>query len=244
MTPFDHAAARWKQTHADGFCAACDVRRLTFCDGIPDDSLEDLHAAMRPVLTEKGRPLIREGEEATALFNVTAGTVKLYKLMADGRRQIIGFLGEGSLLGLGRNGAYVYSAEAVTQVSSCRYNVADVEKLMERFPSARKKMVDILSQELVAVEEHTLLLGRKSAVEKVASFLLALSDGAVLRGHPEFELSIPMGRLDIGDYLGLTIETVSRTISQFKRDNLIAVPSNSRIRILDKKRLASIAEGV
>jgi CRP/FNR family transcriptional regulator len=244
MAPFDYGPGRWKNAStAAQTCLSCDVRSLTLCHGVPDDGIRRLQAATQAVSLIAGQPVVREGEPADHIFNVTSGTVKLYKLMADGRRQVTGFLQDGSFLGLSHANAYVYTAEAVTQVMLCRFQRKALEALMDEFPTVRKKFLEIVMDELAAVEDQKLLLGRKTALEKVASFLIMLSDRAVLRGHPQHLLSVPMGRLDIGDYLGLTIETVSRTLTQIKRAGAISIPDNSHIRIDDRAYLERISEG-
>ena len=161
--------------------------------------------------------------------------------MPDGRRQITGFATAGHLLGLAPEGLCVYTAEALTEVTLRRYKRAAVERLIDEVPGFARRMLAATSQELRAAQDQMLLLGRKSASEKVASFLVMIAEQQARSG--EDELDLPMTRSDIADYLGLTIETVSRTLSKLKQAGLIALPTAVRIEILDRDRLEDMAAG-
>jgi CRP/FNR family transcriptional regulator len=192
---------------------------------------------------EPGRILVNERDPAAHVFNITAGVVKLYKLLVDGRRQIVGFLFAGDLLGLSFGGEYAYSAEAVTPVTACRFARPRLNDLLRQFPAMSERLLGIAVNELGAAQEQMLLLGRKTARERVASFLLSLSRRAARAGLRDDPVSLPMTRADIGDYLGLTIETVSRTLSQLKRDGIVSLPSPSTVRLADREALEEAAEG-
>lgn len=245
MAPFDHTgSARWKTAAVNGpGCERCDIRALTFCSGLDDGELARLTSIITPLAVAPHHTLLREGDRADYIYNLTGGTVKLYKLLADGRRQITGFLFEGAFLGLTRNEAYSYTAETVTATTLCRFPRRRLDEAMDEFPRLGRRLLGLMVDELVAAQDQMLLLGRKTAREKVASFLLLLSDIATTRGQPELSLALPMGRIDIADHLGLTIETVSRTLTQFKREGLIAIPDASRVDIRAKARLIAAAEG-
>ena len=188
-----------------------------------------------------GEILFSEGEDAESVYEVTGGMLRLYKLLPDGRRQITGFATAGHLLGLAPEGICVYTAEALTEVTLRRYKRAAVERLIDEVPGFARRMLAATSQELRAAQDQMLLLGRKSASEKVASFLAMLAEQQARSG--EDELDLPMTRSDIADYLGLTIETVSRTLSKLKQAGLIALPTAVRIEILDRDRLEDMAAG-
>jgi len=188
-----------------------------------------------------GEILFSEGEDAGSVYEVTGGMLRLYKLLPDGRRQITGFATAGHLLGLAPEGICVYTAEALTEVTLRRYKRAAVERLIDEVPGFARRMLAATSQELRAAQDQMLLLGRKSASEKVASFLVMIAEQQARSG--EDELDLPMTRSDIADYLGLTIETVSRTLSKLKQAGLIALPTAVRIEILDRDRLEDMAAG-
>lgn len=188
-----------------------------------------------------GETLFAEGEDADSIYEVVRGMVRIHKLLPDGRRQITGFLSAGQLLGLAPEGVFVYTAEAITEVTLCRYKRAAFERLIEEVPGFAKRLIAVTSQELYRAQDQMLLLGRKSATEKVASFLLLMTDPEGRTG--EDEVQVPMTRSDIADYLGLTIETVSRTLSKLKQEGIIALPTPAHIEIRERGRLEELAAG-
>lgn len=188
-----------------------------------------------------GEILFAEGDETNSIYEVVRGMVRLYKLLPDGRRQITGFLSAGQLLGLAPEGVCIYSAEAITEVTLCRYARATFERLIDEVPGFAKRLIAVASHELRAAQEQMLLLGRKTATEKVASFLLLIARKQQMDGAEIVE--VPMSRNDIADYLGLTIETVSRTLTKLKQDGLIALPAPTRIEIRDRGKLEEMAAG-
>ncbi len=188
-----------------------------------------------------GETLFVEGDEADNIYEVVRGMLRLYKLLPDGRRLITGFLSAGNLLGLALEGVCVYTAEAVTEVTLCRYKRTAFERLIDEVPGFAKRLLTVTSHELRAAQDQMLLLGRKSATEKVASFLLLMAER--LSDDGVGEVDIPMTRSDIADYLGLTIETVSRTLTRLKQDGLIALPTPARIEIRNRDQLEELAAG-
>ena len=154
---------------------------------------------------------------------------------------ITGFLSDGRLLGLAPEGVCGSTAEAITEVTLCRYKRAAFERLIDEVPGFAKRVLSVTSDELRAAQDRMLLLGRKAATEKVASFLLMLADHQ--GGDGADHVDVPMTRTDIADYLGLTIETVSRTLTRLKLDGVIALPKPARIEIRDRDRLEELAEG-
>jgi CRP/FNR family transcriptional regulator, anaerobic regulatory protein len=171
----------------------------------------------------------------------SCGMLRLVKLLPDGRRQITGFLSAGYLLGLAPEGVHVYSAEAITDVTVCRYGRAAFERLIEEMPGFAKRLFAQTSHELRANQDQMVLLGRKTATEKVASFLLMFAGRQ--SGDEAGEIDMPMTRCDIADYLGLTIETVSRTFTKLRQDGLIELPAPTRIKLRDRAGLEELATG-
>lgn len=188
-----------------------------------------------------GETLFSEGDETNSVYEIVRGMLRLVKLLPDGRRQITGFLSSGNLVGLAPEGIHVYTAEAVTEVTLCRYGRAAFERLIDEAPGFAKRLLAVTSHELRAAQEQMLLLGRKTAMEKVASFLLVIAKQQGVDGTQEVD--VPMTRSDIADYLGLTIETVSRTFTKLKQDGLIALPTPNRMEILDRNQLEELAAG-
>ena len=188
-----------------------------------------------------GETLFSEGDETNSVYEIVRGMLRLVKLLPDGRRQITGFLSAGNLVGLAPEGIHVYTAEAVTEVTLCRYGRVAFERLIDEAPGFAKRLLAVTSHELRAAQEQMLLLGRKTAMEKVASFLMAIAKQQGVDGTQEVD--VPMTRSDIADYLGLTIETVSRTFTKLKQDGLIALTTPNRMEILDRNQLEELAAG-
>ncbi len=184
-----------------------------------------------------------EGDPGQYVYEVVEGVLKLCKLMPDGRQQITGFLYPGQLFGLVLDNDYVYTAEAVSDVVLIRYPIGQLDKMTEEVPGLGRSLLALTTHELVAAQEQMLLLGRKSSVEKVASFLMRLSDANDERGDDPLSLHIPMVRSDIADYLGLTPETVSRTITKLKTVGVIQLQPHNTVAIRDAEQLADLAAG-
>ncbi|HEY8030911.1 MAG TPA: helix-turn-helix domain-containing protein [Methylocella sp.] len=192
-----------------------------------------------------GEILFAEGDERNSVYEIVRGMVRLVKLLPDGRRQITGFLCAGRLLGLAPEGAHVYTAEAVTEVTLYRYRRAAFDHLVDEVPGFAKRLLTVTSQELRVAQNQMLLLGRKTATEKVASFLLLIAEQHEGEDGEDIllEVDLPMTRSDIADYLGLTIETVSRTLTKLKQDGLIVLLAPNRLKIRDRDLLEELAAG-
>jgi CRP/FNR family transcriptional regulator len=228
MSPASH--------RAEG-CAACDARALSPCAVIEGEDLERLARVAVQQNVKPDQIFIEEGAPATCFFNITAGTARLYKSLPDGRRQITGFARAGDFLGLAGCTEYGFSAEAIDRVRLCRFTRLSLQRLLDDFPAMERRLLETAGNELVAAQEQMLLLGRKTASERLASFLIMMGRGAAGALH------LPVSRSDIADYLGLTIETVSRTFTKFKSAGLISLPTITEVMILDRPRLTRLAEG-
>lgn len=190
-----------------------------------------------------GETLFYEGDPANHLIEVIEGVVKLYKLLPDGRCQITGWMFAGQFGGLTPVGIYGQSAEAVTDVKICRYNRVQLDRLVDHMPGLGRRLLDITCNDLASAQNQILWLGRKTAMERVASFLLHLSDQAKRRDEDPTVLHLPMRRCDIADYLGLTLETVSRMFSRLQAMQVIKISAQGRDVRVDTDRLADLAEG-
>jgi CRP/FNR family transcriptional regulator len=185
-----------------------------------------------------------EDDSASFVFNLTRGIVRTSKTLPDGRRQITGFHYPGDFLGVALHGAHVYTAEAVTNVTFCRFPRSKLRALFDEFPKLEVHLLSATASELAMVQDRMLLLGRKSAREKVASFLLMLAQRAERCGENGRLLNLPMNRSDIGDYLGLSMETVCRTLSTFRKERLIDYEVSTSVILWQRDQLESMAEGV
>ncbi len=229
-------------------CEDCGARHLGLCDALSDEELAFFSRAAHRMSLPTGKLLLEEGEPAQHFYNVNAGTVRLFKTLQDGRRQITGFASAGHFIGLASSELNVISAEAVEPVRLCRFSRAGLQALSEDYPALERKLLSLAMHELVLNQEQMLLLGRKTALERIASFLLAwarrqepCATGRLPK--PNTRLSLVLSRNDLADYLGVTIETVSRSLSHLKNDGLIEIPNVHEIILRRPQALENIAEG-
>lgn len=189
-----------------------------------------------------GQPLFHEGDGATQVFNVTDGALKIYKLLPDGRRQVMGFMYPGDFLGISLSDEHAFTAEALENTHMCRFSRGRFDDYVERHPALERQLYSLAANELAAAQAQMVLLGRKTAAERLASFFL---DVAGRRERIEMtkvtEIDLPMSRSDIADYLGLTKETVSRVLAELKRKRLIRLVTLNRVEILDRDGLDAIS---
>ena len=188
-----------------------------------------------PMLYARNTEIYGEGEQAEYIYQVVSGAVRAYKILDDGRRQIGAFYLPGDTFGLEVGQKHRMSAEAI---SSCTVSAIKRSSLLRQAAcdnDVALSLLHITASELQRAEKHVLLLVR-TAQERVASFLLEMADRAAGTGTVE----LPMSRQDIADYLGLTIETVSRTLTQLENSAAIAVPSSRRIVLRNQAALSRL----
>jgi CRP/FNR family nitrogen fixation transcriptional regulator len=178
-----------------------------------------------------------EGASADYFYKVVSGVVRTCKFLVDGRRQIDAFHIPGDVFGLESAQEYRLSAEAVTDCTVVAFRKSKLESLAASDRSVSQELLAFAMDSMIRAQEHSLLLGRRGAVEKVAGFLLDWSEKSASQGT----VSLAMTRQDIADYLGLTIETVSRTLSQLERDSVIELPSARQIRVRNLDTLEDLA---
>jgi len=187
--------------------------------------------------------LFVKGGIQTHVYLVLEGVFGMYKLLADGRRQISNFAYPGDIIGLDCVGSHINSGEALSPSVVRCIPVSAIEKMIRIEPGFGQALLLLSATELAETREQILSLGRKSAAEKLATFLLRIVNRATLVGHDGNTISIPMKRCEIADFLGLTIETVSRTFTKLKVSRVIRLKPNAQVEILDLKKLESIADG-
>lgn len=225
-------------------CLHCEIRHLAVCGALDTRSLSELQRQVRHVGFAPGQTIVIEHELADSGFIVLSGTVSLYREMPDGRRQIVGFLLPGDFIGFAcDDGRYCHSAEAVTRCELCRLPADYLRRLAREHPEIEHRLMGALSAELCAAQELMLWLGRKSALEKVASFLLMLARRGERRGGRANDVRLPMSRQEIADCLGLTEATVSRALTRLAKRGLIWVPRRHEVVILRRELLEAVAEG-
>jgi CRP-like cAMP-binding protein len=186
----------------------------------------------------RDQEIYAEGAPGAAWFKVVSGTVRISRLMADGRRHVAEFRFAGDSFGFELGEQRGFSAEAVTDVTVLRLPVVATERLIEDIPALARHLREEMLKSLEAAQHRLLLLGRMTASERVATFLIGLAE----RDDTHRRVELPMSRCDIADHLGLTVETVCRVLSDFKRRRLIAAPDAHRIELLDRQALVAIAD--
>lgn len=226
-------------------CSTCTVRRLSLCDALDETGRAKFRPMVHGDKLAAREALFREGEPADFVYTVTSGQLSLSRSLPDGRRQIIDFVGPGDFIGLGlsldRPGSHTLTAEAITEARVCRVPRNSFRTLMATEPALTHRALEFAARRIGRAQEQQLSLGRKTAAERVAGFLLTLSDRAVARGASATNLSLPMTRAEIADHLGLTLETVSRAFSRLRQLALIVQDGADRLIIPDIAKLADQA---
>lgn len=221
-------------------CAECPVRDHSLCVGLKASELPRISAMTTVHQAQAGEVLFFEGDPARHFFTIRKGVIRLVRGFPDGRRSIVGFLHDGDFLGSRfGNASYQVTAEAVTAIEYCRILLSDLQKLAADLPGLERQLLTMSADRMDAAENHIVLLGRKTAIEKVAAFLLASQEWG--NRKPDGEFDLPMSRVDIADYLGLTIETVSRIMTRLVDSGLISISDARHIKIIDQLELKATA---
>jgi CRP/FNR family nitrogen fixation transcriptional regulator len=179
-----------------------------------------------------------EGEPADWVYRVVSGAVRTCRLLSDGRRQIEEFYFPGDCFGLEADLERGATAEALTDTVLTAVKRSTLADRAQRDADVARRLWRMTAHELKRTQDHILMLGRRSAVERLAGFLLELAE----RNGTRDTVELPMSRQDIADYLGLTIETVSRTFTQLQGSGLIEIPACRRIRLRDRAALAELCD--
>jgi len=205
------------------------------------DSPPELEAVGSVVDFVRNETIFNEGEEITASYKVVSGVVRLCRVTEDGRRQIAGFRVPGDMIGMEWTGSYEMTAEAVRDAVMIRYSRPRLDRLSQERASVRDHVLAHLRQDIRAAQEHLIMLNCQSATERVTSFLLQLARRA--KAHDGDDIDMQLGRQDIADYLGLTLETVSRTFSDLKARGIIASPTRRHVVIRSIAKLRACTLG-
>lgn len=229
-----------QRAEAYAACMACTVRAKSFCGAIPVRNLDSLAQSRRLVRFDRRQTIVCEGTPAVSLYNIVSGVVKLYRSLSDGRTQIIGFRFPGESFAIPDTEKYTTTAEALTFVEVCRFSRSRLKRFSQQFPQVQAKLLEMSHRYLTTAEDQIFLLGRKTAREKVASFLLRYG-GKFDPGRTDKDWRFPMTRTEIADFLGLTTETVSRVLASLARENLITVGLSHSVRLLNVDVLRRIA---
>lgn len=228
-------------------CRNCEVRHRGICGALSEEQLLSLAQHTRMVRQPAGSELIADDSETTSYANVMGGVVKLTKMLEDGRQQVVGLQFAPDFLGrlYGRQSAV--SAEAASDVELCKIPKQALEAMARENPALEHKLLEQTLRELDEARDWMVTLGRKTAGEKLASFLHLIATHIdpvaqierEIGGRNDARFDLPLSRADIADFLGLTIETVSRQITRLRKDGVISVINNRTFVIPDLERLAA-----
>jgi CRP/FNR family transcriptional regulator len=221
-------------------CADCSVRGSSVCAALDKAELRGLEHLGRHVHFSSCETVFAQEEMTTSFYNLLEGVMRLYKLLPDGRRQIVGFALPGDFLGMTTSARHSFSADAIGPVAVCRFSRTSFARFIEDKPHLLRRINELAVRELSQAQDHMVLLGRRSAEEKVATFLIGWRDRLAQLWSPSKMVPLQMSRQDIADYLGLTIETVSRTFTKLERDGVIEIMPGS-VCLLDPARAEALA---
>lgn len=221
-------------------CRSCEARHRGVCGALDPDQLVSLAKTSVKRNVAPGAELIGDAEAIDSYSNVLSGVVKLTKSLSDGRQQIVGLQFAPDFLGRPFEFESVINAEAATDVSLCSFPKATIERMMKASPELEHRLLKQTLKELDQAREWMVTLGRKTASEKVASFLLMIAtniDPANAQAPGSATFDLPLTRADIADFLGLTIETVSRQLTRLRADGVIRIENNRRVFVDNMSRL-------
>ncbi len=191
----------------------------------------------------QGKLIVEQGDTAEHVFKVTSGALRAVRLLPDGRRYITRFLLPGDFFGLADRTEYGDSVEVVKDATVMRYTRSGFDAYLERNTRAGRHFLGLVCGELTAAQDRLLLLGRKNALERMATFLLAMADRKQTNGKDATEIELPMNRTDVADYLGLTVETVSRLLTQLRSKRIIDLPSANHVVFRNREALEDLSAG-
>lgn len=203
--------------------------------------LDDVFATRISEQCHPGHVIFWEGDIASDIIKITDGVLRLYRILPDGRRAITGFAFSGDILSLGFHDCCLYTAEAVTKVRLRRFPHQRMQALASECPELRQEILHIIALELEAAQEQMVLLGQKSAEERVASFLLMNGLRTIKDRTGPITYDLLMTRLDMADYLGLTIETVCRAVTKLKNAGFVCFEGRHRVLLNKLSELAHFA---
>ena len=233
-----------KSGHSDTLntrCASCKVRPYSFCRCLKEEELRFFAGISTEKRFTDKEMIFLQADEGERLYNITEGNVKVFQLLHDGRIQIIGFLYPGDFFGIYKKGKYNYSAQAIGDINVCEFKEGVLDQHMKENGKLSRELLNMTTNELILAQDRIKVLGKLTATERMASFINNISKQRARIQWQDNPISLPMSRQDIADYLGLTIATVSREITNLKTSLVIKMMSTNQIYIKDKAKLAELA---
>lgn len=223
-------------------CHSCPARNSPLCSVFTDAEIEDLFVLAHIRRIGAGEYLLHEEDPVRQVYNISSGALALERLASNGAKQIMAFCYAGDFIGISSGRSYSVSARGLKPLTACQWQEADLQSLYKQYPKLETRVHEITSRVVEAIMDQLFVLGRKKATEKIAWFLLFIEtrqanvDGRALR------FDMPMTRVDIADYLGLTVETVSRAFTLLKNKGLIDITDKWTITIKDRAALTSLGD--
>jgi len=222
-------------------CQECSLKEICLPVGIGQEDLDRLDAIIdrkRPLA--RGEHLFRVGDSFQSIYAVRSGSLKTYTTSQDGQEQVMGFQLPGELVGLDAiaEDSHPLAAKALETTSVCEIPFTDLESLSGQIGGLQRQLLRVMSQEIRDDEHNMVILGQKSAEQRLAAFLISLSNRFRRRGFSATQFNLSMSRSDIGNYLGLALETVSRLFTRFQNEGLLQV-DRKHIELLDREKLCT-----
>lgn len=223
--------------HDHSRCSECPIRHRAVCAYCEPEDLVELDEIKSYRRFQAGETIVWAGEKMTIVGTVVSGVATLSRTLSDGRRQMVGLLLPSDFIGRTGREIAPYDVVAAHEVMICQFHKPQFEKIVATTPALERRLLEMTLDELDAAREWMLLLGRKTAREKIASLLVIIGRRHAMITHQSVQdglkFVLPITREAMADYLGLTIETVSRQISALKRDELIVLEDARHVRIPD-----------
>ena len=223
-------------------CQNCVMRGNSLCSCLQGSELAELNALVHDTLYQDKDVLFDQDIPDSYVHIIRDGMIRLHRTLPDGRRTVIGFAMAGDFLGLSFADHHACSADAIGTVSTCKISRDAYSSLLDSKPHLLRALHSMTAHELTIAHDHMIILGRFSARERVASFIINFRERMKRLTGQSFNIPLPMTREDIANFLGMTIETASRTFSALARDKLIVIVPDG-VRVLDSARLEALADG-
>lgn len=215
-------------------CDSCDVREQSICGDLDDREMAQVEKTMSRRHVDKGKALMSEGEPNDSLFVIVEGSFRLIKHLEDGRRQVTGFLFRGDFAGVRATDESHYTAEALEPSRVCLFAHRYLDEVAKTTPHVKDRLIARGQTEYHRAQDHIVLLGKKTAEERVLSFIELVADSTGIElenGHRQVPL--PMTRQDIADFLGLRLETLSRTLTALKKSGRLSDLNRHSVTLTD-----------
>lgn len=240
MYLLDHpqAESRFAPGHP---CYECPARAQAVCSALDDHQVVAFRRLGCTRELAAGETLCWDGDAATHVYSMTHGVLRLSKLLPDGRRHVMGFAFPGDFVGVTLEDRHAFTAEAIGDAALCQFPRSRFEAFVEQHPRMGRRLYAAAAAELVAARSRLMLLGRKTAAERMASFILEMARRTAQAVAGEPRASLPMSRMDIADYLGLRVETVSRELAGLKAARLVRMTGIHELIVTDPDGLAALA---